>query len=66
MLLAITFGTLFAFVIFTAILCLVAWGLTKIPKPDWMNVVIYVILGVFFLLMVYDLFTGGHAMPRLG
>ena len=65
MLLAVTIGSLFAFVIFTAIICLVAWGMTKIPKPDWMNVVIYVVLGIFWLLMIYDLFTGGHNMPRL-
>lgn len=58
---ALTIGSIFAFLIFTAILCLVGWGVTRIPMPDWMRIIIWVVVGVFFLLMIYELLVGGHA-----
>jgi hypothetical protein len=57
---ALTWSTLFAFLIFSAILGLVAWGVYRLVKVEAIRVVLWVILGVFWLLMIYDLFSGGH------
>jgi hypothetical protein len=66
MIAALTLVNLIGFLIFTAILCLVGWGITKIPMPDFIRYIVWAVIGIFFLLMVWDLVTGAHNMPRLG
>ncbi len=50
---------LVAFVLFSCGIGLVCWGVSRFIKQDPLRVGIFVVLGIFWLMMVYDLFVGG-------
>lgn len=59
---ALSFSKLFAFLIFTGILGLVGWGIFRLVKVEAIRVVLWVILGIFWLLMIRDLFTNSNVL----
>lgn len=59
---ALSFSKLFAFLIFTGILGLVGWGIFRLVKVEAIRIVLWVILGIFWLLMIRDLFTNSNTL----
>jgi hypothetical protein len=56
---------LFAFLIFSGVLGLLAWGVFRLVKVEAIKVVLWVIFGIFWLMMIWDLFNGGKNMTGL-